>query len=209
MLTSCLFDHPSKSDKIGKDYILEINEIDLIDFDSINLLLKNNKNKLVPKLKKENPVSFGEITNHYFTKVLLNKYLPDSTTNRGFLIRQNYSMNPERKLITKPKLSLFYLHYNFDKNKATYTLCNSKLIRGERHPEIHEKNFNYSIHQKLLFNYNLDSILSRRNNLLYTNKITNNWIYIIDYEKVGNDDYFKPKEGETDILKEKYFNFVE
>ena len=207
ILTSCNFDHPLKNDKIDKSYILKIDESELKDFDSINGLLINNKSDLIPRLEKDNAVPFGKVTSHYFTKVLLNKYLPDSTNNRGFLKRHNFSMNPEIKLGTKPKLNLSFLHYNFDLNKATYTLWNSKLIKGERHPEIHEKNFNYNIIQKLLYNYNLDSIANQRNNLLFTKRINDNWTYIIDYEKVGNDDYFKPTKEETIMLKEKYFNF--
>ncbi|MEN3325082.1 hypothetical protein VP395_15195 [Mariniflexile soesokkakense] len=206
-LVSCNFDHPRKSDKINADFILKINESELKDFDSINRLLIYNKTDLVPRLEKDNPVPFGKVTNHYFTKVLLNKYLPDSTINKGFLKRHNFSVNPENTIKTKPNLNLFYLHFNFETNKATYTLWNSKTIRGERSSTEPEKNFNYSIEQKLLFNYNCDTIQKERNNLLYTKKINNDWIYVIDYIKVGDDDYYKATIKETEYLKEKYFNF--
>ncbi len=208
ILTSCNFDHPRKNDKIDKNYILKINESELKDFDSINRLLINNKSDLVSRLEKDNTVPFGKLTSHYFTKVLLNKYLPDSTINKGFLTRHNFSYNPEKNNIeTKPKLNLYYLTFNFDKNKATYTLWNSKLLRGERNSKIPEKNYNYKIEQRLLFNHNIDSINKKRNNLLYFKKINEHWIYIIDYIKVGDDDVYKPTVRETDSLRKKYFTF--
>ena len=209
ILASCNFDYQRKNDKIDETFILKIDESELKDFDSINRLIVNNKSILIPILEKKIQTYLplkSRINSLYFTKVLLNKYLPDSTINRGFLKRHNFSMNPESKLETKPKLNLFFLYYNFDLNKATYTLWNSKLIKGERHPEIRERNFNYNIVQKLLYNYNFDSVTSQRNNLLFKKKINNNWTYIIDYEKVGDDDIYKPTSKETDSLIRELFN---
>lgn len=204
-LLSC--EHIRQRDKIDGNFILEIDESELKDFDSLNKLLINNKADLVLRLEKDNPSPFGKITNHYFTKVYLNKYLSDSTTNKGFLKRHNFSYKPEYNPTTKPKLDLFYLHFNFETNRATYTLWNSKTIRGERSSTVPKKKFNYDIKQRLLFNFNLDTILKKRKNILYAKKISNSWLYIIDYEKVGDDDYYTATSEETEFLKKEYFKF--
>ncbi|WP_191963537.1 hypothetical protein, partial [Pseudotamlana haliotis] len=211
ILTSCNFDYPRKSDTIDETFILKIDESELKDFDSINKLIVNNKSKLIPILDKKNQIHehIRKRKNNslYFTSRLLNEYLPDSTINRGFLERHNFSLKQERKLETKPKLNLKRLHYIFDHNRAIYVLWNSKLLKGERHPEIHERNYNYHIVQKLLYNFDFDSIAIKTNNLLHTQQINENWIYVIDYEKVGEDNNYKPTKEETRILKEEYFNF--
>ncbi|WP_067151856.1 hypothetical protein [Pseudotamlana agarivorans] len=210
-LTSCDFDYPRKNKKIDKSFILKIDESELKDFDSINRLIINNKSKLIPIIDKKNrtheDITKRKINSLYITKRLLNEYLPDSTINRGFLERHNFSLNDESKMETKPKLNLKRLHFVFDYNRAIYVLWNSELLRGERHPEIHEKNYNYHIVQKLLYNFDLDSITIKSTNLLHTQQINENWIYVIDYEKVGDDDNFTPTKEETRMLKEKYFNF--
>jgi len=207
-LVGCMGDYPHKSNEIDKSYILEINSSDLRDLDSINLLLENNEDLLLSKLEKNTPGPFEELKFQYFTKVHLNKYLPDSIMDRGFLIRQDFSTIPGKSDIPKSKLKLFSIDYDFNLNRTIYSLKQTKLIRGERNSDKPEKNFNYSIEQKLLYNFNIDSIISTRNNLLYIEKISDNWTYIIDYLKVRDDRLDAPTDEETEMLKEKYFAFL-
>ena len=206
---SLIYCESERHSKINKDFILEIGGSELKDFDSINDLLKNNKEVLLRKLQNDRNLQSRKDTYFYFTKILLNKYIPDSTTNRGFLNRHNFSYDPQSKVEQerKPKLNLAHLNFNFEKNKAVYYLWNSKTLKGERSSTYPEKNYNYKIGQKLLYNAGLDSIKKSTNNLLYVKKINDNWIYIIDYNKIGNDEYYKTTLKETDSLKREYFNF--